>query len=70
MDIWGIGALNRISLRGRYAKVKFQKTKKKQINKTPVLKLAFDRVVFNRNVAFSVIVLSTKKWNSSFLKNI
>ena len=29
MDIWGIGALNSISLRGRYAKVKFQKTKKK-----------------------------------------
>ena len=29
MDIWGIGELNRISLRGRYAKVKFQKTKKK-----------------------------------------
>ena len=29
MNIWGIGALNRISLRGRYAKVKFQKTKKK-----------------------------------------
>ena len=29
MDIWGIGALNRISLRGRYAKVKFQKTKEK-----------------------------------------
>ena len=33
MDIWGIGALNRISLRGRYAKVKFQKTKKSRLIK-------------------------------------
>ena len=50
MDIQGIGALNRISLRGCYAKVKFQETKKNQISKIPLLKLAFDRVVFNRNV--------------------
>lgn len=66
MDIWGIGALNRISLRGRYAKVKFQKTKKKQINKIPVLKLAFDRVVFNRNVAFSVMYFQLKNGTPAF----
>ena len=35
-----------------------------------VTTLAFDRAVLYGIVAFPVLVLSTKKWGSSFLKNV
>ena len=35
-----------------------------------VLKLASDRAVLYGNVVFSILVLSTKKWNFSFLKKV
>ena len=35
-----------------------------------VLTLASDRAVLYGNVAFSILVLSTKKWYSSFLKRV
>ena len=34
-----------------------------------VLTLASDRIVLYGNFAFSILVFSTKKWYSSFLKN-
>ena len=35
-----------------------------------VLTLASDRTVLYGNVAFSILVLSTKKWYSDFLKKV
>ena len=72
MDLWVIGSLNQIFIRGFYTPIKFQ-TNKLVGGKTPffvishfvlilfVLTLALDRAVLNGNVAFTIILFSTKR---------
>ena len=73
MDIWLIGTLNQLFLRGLCTRIKFLKNK--VLGAKPrslryvrfllfilfVLTLAFDWAVLYGNLALSVIVLSTKK---------
>ena len=69
MDIWLIGTLNELFIRGFYTRFKFQQNKVvrgKFLNfvmnpfctSYSILTLALDRIVLYGNVAFSITVLS------------
>ena len=66
MDIWVVGKFNQLP-------------KKSFLWKNSILcdrfilfvvTLAFDKAVLYGNAMFSIVVLSTKKWHSSFSKNM
>ena len=81
MDIWVVGTLNLVFIRGSYNSIKFSKKIKECMEKLRsfckinfvlpilfVLTLVFDKAVLYGNVAFPIIVRSSKKHCSSFLK--
>ena len=72
MDIWVVGTLNLVFIRGFYN----EKTRKTSFCKVNfvlpflfVLTLVLDKAVLYGNIAFSIIVLSSKEWYSCFFKN-
>ena len=80
MNIWILSILNQLFVRGSYTEIKFSKNKVVS-GKTPhfvigpfciphsiCLNIDFWKQVLYGNVTFSIVVLSTKKWNSSFSK--
>ena len=79
MDIWVVGTSNKLFIRGSYTETKLKK-KKVITGKTPFfvmgpfctppLALASDMTDLYRNTALLFLVLSTKKWYSSFLKKV
>ena len=81
MDIWVVGALNLVFIRGLYNEIKFSKNKGVHGKTlffwqgqfcTPhsicLLTLVFDKTFLYENVTFSILILSSKKRYSSFLK--
>ena len=84
MDIWLAGTLNQLFMKGFYTQIKFSKKIKWLVVKLFVigpfcticipnlslLTLAFDRVVLFGSFAFSIVVLSTKKRYSIFLRKV
>ena len=78
MDIWKVGTLNQLFIGVFIFKLNFQKTNVvgaiTQLSVVGpfvlpilfVLAMAFDRTVLYGNVAFSIVILSTKKPYSSF----
>ena len=70
MDIWVLGTLNLVFIWGSSNEIKFSKKQKCSWKNSVLfaLALAFDKAVLYRNVVFSIIVLSSRKWCSSFLK--
>ena len=78
MDIWIVGTSNQLFVRDSYTEKYFSKNKV-VTGKTPFFceKLCTphsiylsDRAVLYGNVAFSILLLSTKKQYSSFLKKV
>ena len=81
MDIWIVGTSNQLFVRDSYTEKYFSKNKV-VTGKTPffvksfVLPILFistllsDRAVLYGNVAFSILLLLTKKQYSSFLKKV
>ena len=81
MDIWVVGALNLVFIRGLSNEIKFSKNKGVHGKTlffwqgqfcTPhsicLLILVFDKAFLYENATFSIIILSSKKLYSSFLK--
>ena len=81
MDIWVVGTLNLVFVRGSYNSIKFSKKIKEFLEKRhsfrkvnfvlPILfalTSVFSKAVLYGNVALSIIVLSSKKHCSSLLK--
>ena len=81
MDIWVVGTLNLVSVRGSYNSIKFSKKIKECMEKRhsfrkvnfvlPILfalTSVFSKAALYGNVALSIIVLSSKKHCSSLLK--
>ena len=84
VDIWLAGTLNQFFMKGFYTQIKFSKKIKWLVVKLFVidpfcticipnlslLTLAFDRAVLFGSFAFSIVVLSTKKRYSIFLRKV
>ena len=72
IDIWEIGELNWLSIRGSYIQIKFSKKSDKTVFFVIhpfclfFLTLVFERALLYGNVVLSKVVLLTKKLYSSF----
>ena len=77
MDIWIVGTSNQLFVRDSYTEKFFSKNKV-VTGKTPFFceklctphSIYLNRAVLYGNVAFSILLLSTKKQYSSFLKKV
>lgn len=81
MDIWLVCTSNQLFTRGFYTEVNSSNKQRidgktlffvKGLFCTPhfiVLPLAFSKVLLHKNIAFAIVVLSSEKWYSSFLKS-
>ena len=79
MDIWLVCTSNQLFTRGFYTEVNSSHKRidgktlflVKGLFCTPhfALPLAFGKVLLHKNIAFAIVVLSSEKWYSSFLKS-